>query len=113
MAFVGDSPATQRVMDAMDYVAAHWYDANLTQGWGWNTALVQYQAAYCLMKGLTYMGLPLDGITGVTDWYQDLANEIIAEQLVDGSWADSPAYVWPIGDWDRCLAPFFLRYGHF
>jgi hypothetical protein len=95
MAFVGNTPADQRVQDALDYIERHWYDASLSQGWGWNLPQVQYQAAYCLMKGLAYMGIADDGLDGISDWYMDLADEIIDEQNIDGSWDSSPAYVWP------------------
>jgi hypothetical protein len=43
------------------------------------------------------MGIPLNGVPGVTDWYDDMATEIIAEQNADGSWPSSPAYVWYYG----------------
>jgi hypothetical protein len=105
MAFVGDNLSDQRVQDALDYIARHWYDENLTQGWGWNQPQVQYQAAYCLMKGLTYMGVAFDGITGVANWYQDFANEIVPEQNGDGSWSASPAFVWPDGTIGEMVPP--------
>jgi hypothetical protein len=51
---------------------------------------------FCIMKGLEYMGIPFDGISGVTDWYMDFADAIIAEQdnatggwLLPGNWEGS------------------------
>lgn len=91
MAFFGDTPVTVRVQEALNYIGRHWND-NWVQGWG-KTGSVQYQATYCLMKGFETMGIALNGVPGVADWYQDMANEIIAEQNANGSWPSSPAYV--------------------
>ena len=96
MAFVGDAPSDTRVVDALDYIGRHW-NSDWVQGWGKNDT-VQYQATYCVMKGLEAMGIPLDGVPGVADWYQDMADAILADQNGDGSWpAGNPAYVWPEG----------------
>jgi hypothetical protein len=99
MALVGDNLGDQRVQDALGYIATHWYDANLITGWigGVADPTAQYQAAYTLMKGLAAMGVPMGGITGVTNWYQDLADVIVSEQHDDGYWLSSPAYVWANG----------------
>ncbi len=97
MAFVGDAASDTRVVDALNYIGRHW-NGDWVQGWGKNDT-VQYQATYCLMKGLEAMGIPLDGVPGVADWYQDMADAILAEQNGDGSWpAGNPAYIWPEGD---------------
>jgi hypothetical protein len=95
MAFVGDTLSDTRVQDALDYIGRHWED-DWVQGWG-KGGPVQYQATYCLMKGFEAMGVPLDGVPGVADWYQDMADAILAEQDVAGYWPSSPAYVWPDG----------------
>lgn len=101
MAFVGDDTSTQRVIDAIGYIGNHWYDSTLIEGWGWNDpsgpAVAQYQAAYCLMKGLETMGVADDGIPGVDDWYQDLADVIVPQQDVAGYWPSSRCYIWPEG----------------
>lgn len=101
MALVGDTKDKPRVQDAIEYIAAHWYDTDLIQGWGWNDPtgpeVAQYQAAYCLMKGLEAMNVGLDEIPGVGDWYQDLADVIVPQQTPDGYWPESPCYVWPEG----------------
>ena len=106
MALFGDTIVTPRVQDAITYISNHWYDQDLIQGWGWNDPtgpdVAQYQAAYCLMKGLEAMNVELDGIPGVANWYQDLADVIVAQQNEDGSWPTSPNYVWPsgyVGSW--------------
>ena len=97
MAFVGDDPSDTRVQNALDYIGRHW-NGDWIQGWGKNDT-VHYQATYCLMKGFETMGIPLDGVPGVTDWYQDMADKIIdAQDDVTGCWpAGNPAYVWPNG----------------
>jgi hypothetical protein len=95
MAFVGDAPSDTRVVDALNYTGRHW-NGDWVQGWGKNDT-VHYQATYCLMKGFEAMGIPLDGVPGVADWYQDMADEIVATQDVAGYWPINPAYIWGIG----------------
>ncbi len=95
MAFVGDAPSDTRVVDALDYIGRHW-NSDWIQGWGKNDT-VQYQATYCIMKGLEAMGIPLDGVPGVADWYQDMADAILADQNVAGYWPTNPAYIWGVG----------------
>jgi hypothetical protein len=95
MAFVGDGLSDTRVQDALNYIGLHWED-DWVQGWG-KSGPVQYQATYCLMKGFEAMGVPLDGVPGVADWYQDMADAILAEQDIAGYWPSNPAYVWPDG----------------
>ena len=106
MAFVGDTKETQRVQDAIGYIETHWYDTNLILGWGWNDptgpAVAQYHAAYCLMKGLETMGIAVDEMSGIADWYQDLADVIVPQQVSGiggGYWPVSPCYVWPSGSY--------------
>jgi hypothetical protein len=103
MAMVGDNPAEARVVAALDYIGRHW-NQNWVQGWG-KTGSVEYQSAYCLMKGFATMGTPLNGVPGVADWFDDMATEIIAEQAADGSWPSSPAYVWPDGSLGHMVSP--------
>jgi len=95
MAFFGDAPSDTRVVDALNYTGRHW-NGDWIQGWGKNDT-VHYQATYCLMKGFETMGIPLDGVPGVTDWYQDMADEIVADQNGAGYWPSNPAYIWGIG----------------
>jgi len=95
MAFVGDAPSDTRVVDALNYTGRHW-NGDWIQGWGKNDT-VHYQATYCMMKGFETMGIPLDGVPGVADWYQDMADEIVADQNVAGYWPSNPAYIWGIG----------------
>ena len=95
MAFVGDAPSDTRVVDALNYTGRHW-NGDWIQGWGKNDT-VHYQATYCLMKGFETMGIPLDGVPGVADWYQDMADAILAEQNGDGSWPTNPAYIFGVG----------------
>lgn len=127
MALVGDTKDTARVQSALSYIANHWYDQDMQPGWMGDVCVdddgdgfidedpynsvdddgdglvdedrgdTHFQAAYCLMKGLEAMNIGLDEIPGVLDWYQDLADVIVYQQNVDGSWRSSPAYVWPPG----------------
>jgi hypothetical protein len=103
MALTGDTTDVDRVQYAIDYIRRHWYDTTLVTGWGWDEtpsdSVAQYQAAYCLMKGLEALGIPDDGIPDVDNWFQDLADVIVAQQTVTGYWPSSPAYVWPNGDY--------------
>lgn len=95
MALVGDDSSDVRVQEALKYIGRHWNE-DWVQGWG-KTGSVEYQGTYSLMKGFEAIGTPMNGVPGVADWYQDMANEIIAEQNGDGSWPSSPAYVWYYG----------------
>ncbi len=127
MALVGDTKDTARVQSALSYMANHWYDQDMEPGWRGDVCVdddgdglvdedpyngldddldglvdedmgdTHFQAAYCLMKGLEAMNIGLDEIPGVSDWYQDLADVIVYQQNVDGSWRSSPSYVWPPG----------------
>jgi hypothetical protein len=96
MGFVGDTLSDARVQDALNYIGLHWED-DWVQGWG-KSGPVQYQATYCLMKGFEAIGVPNDGVPGVADWYQDMADAILAEQDIAGYWPSNPAYIWPEGD---------------
>ena len=100
MTFVGIGPGDPRFDAAIAYIEAHWQDQNGDPGWGYNTAPANYQAMYCLMKGLEYSGVDeinIDGVPGVEDWFnqeppasppQDFASVIVAQQNADGSWTD-------------------------
>jgi hypothetical protein len=59
MKFCGDAPSTPRFQSALAYIEAHWRDANFDPGWGYSTNPANYQAMYCLMKGLGYSGIEL------------------------------------------------------
>ena len=131
MTFYGDDSSVQRFQYAMDYIERHWQDANLQPGWigdygvdddfdgavdedpfdgvdndldtliDEDIGMVQYQAMYCLMKGLEYSGIDLidhDGDSVVDhDWFDEFATILIERQNADGSWPSSPCYVWPPG----------------
>jgi hypothetical protein len=88
------TPSTPRVHDAIQYISDHWYENTLDPGWGFNQLVAHYQATYCLMKGLQSMGVPLNGVPGVADWYQDLADVIVRQQIqisgnLYGAWPES------------------------
>lgn len=92
MAFVGDTPDTQRVINALDYLERHWGDAsgaNYPPGWDGNPA--QYQTMFCAMKGLEYAGI---NTFNSIDWFEDFAEKIVAQQWTVagpdyGSWQSS------------------------
>jgi len=88
MALVGDSDSTQRVKDALDYLARHWDDANSDPGWRglWPGTPASSQAAWSIMKGLTLMGL--DKVGG-RDWYADFCDVFLPQQNANGSWPAS------------------------
>jgi hypothetical protein len=102
MRFGGDTPDTPRVLDALAYLSSNWNNpAGYPPDNGWksgNPGVVasDYQTMFCIMKGLQYMGVPHDGISGVADWYMEFADAIIAEQ-------DNATGRWPLpGNWEGC-----------
>ncbi len=90
MGLVGDTPDTQRVKDAVDYIERHWYDAG-GGNVGWRD---HRQAMFAMMKGLEALGiekLDLDGDgTAETSWFDEVAQHLIATQNPDGSWPWDP-----------------------
>lgn len=83
-ALVGDKVGVQRVNDAIDYIERHWNDMNSDPGWHDN-----YLSMYCLMKGLASQGIERidpDGAQIDWDWFNEIADHIIARQNADGSW---------------------------
>lgn len=93
MTFFGDTPATPRFMDAMDYIERHWMDQDNDPGWGYNQTPAHYQAMFCLMKGFEYSRIDLIDLDGDDtpehDWYQELADVIVDQQNLGGSWPPS------------------------
>ncbi|MCK4365766.1 MAG: PKD domain-containing protein [Thermoplasmatales archaeon] len=102
MRFYGDNPDTSTRFDrALNFIERFWRAANTNPGWGFNKDPAEYQAMFCLMKGLEYSGIDLidtefDG-TGKRDdsWYnqeppatpaQDFASVLVAQQSADDSW---------------------------
>lgn len=88
MAFYSDSPDTQRVIDAVDYIERHWLDNNPDPGFRPH----HYQAMYCLMKGLERMGIDTINVSGSDiDWFDEISTIIVNSQNADGSW---PYDIW-------------------
>jgi len=83
MAIVGDTTATQRVQDAIDYIERHWNDAG-----GCGTGWVNHrQAMFTMMKGLEVFGVKeLDIGVGPFDWFGQVSTHLVSTQNVDGSW---------------------------
>jgi len=93
MAFVGDTPATQRVQDAIDFIERHWDDPVPSQGWRPH----DYQAMYCLMKGLESFNIQTIEVGGSPiDWYDQFVDAIIATQIYGGPLGDG---YWPANQW--------------
>ncbi|MFC2062647.1 CARDB domain-containing protein, partial [Chloroflexota bacterium] len=76
MAFVGDTPATPRVQDAIDYLVRHW-----DRGWG--GCPTNYQTTYIVMKGLE--ALSVDTIDSI-NWFGDFTDALLSQQAADGWW---------------------------
>ena len=102
MGMVGDTPTTQRVVDALDYLARHWGDAsgpNQPPGWDGNPA--QYQTMFTVMKGLEYMAIT--EFSGI-DWFSEFADKIVSQQVpqthpdptIRGAWVSSSGRGTPI-----------------
>ena len=88
-AFVGDTVGVGRVDDAVDYIERNWNTATDEAGYPqWQN---NYQAMYCLMKGLEAQGIEEIEVGGSPlDWFDEIANHILATQHADGYWP---------GDW--------------
>ena len=87
MAFFGDTVATPRVQDALDYLHRHWNDQDQDPGWkGWlELGSSNYQATFTIMKGMNAFGLETFGDPPI-NWATDFETELLAEQMEDGLW---------------------------
>lgn len=90
MILVGDTNATPRLQDAVDYIERHWHDNNNEPGWGYGVYPANYQAMFILKKGLDFARIPLLDLDGngtpEHDWFMELATVIVDQQNPDGSW---------------------------
>ena len=96
MAFVGDTLATQRVKDALNYTGRHWDDLNTDPGWRGDISqaeLAYKQAAFTLMKGFVAFQITnitvqrVDGPANV-NWYDNMSSVLVSQQnATDGFWA--------------------------
>lgn len=95
MAFVGDLPTAQRVMNAIDYIERHWNDANDgapfgEAGWrGESGEAASYLAIYSLMKGFDAFSKKLINNGSAIDWFDEVTDVILLQQNPDGSWPTS------------------------
>jgi hypothetical protein len=91
MVLVGDSAATPRLQDAVDYIERHWRDPNNDPGWGYSIDPANYQAMFILKKGLDFARIPLLDLDGdgtpEHDWFMELTTAIVDQQNPDGSWS--------------------------
>ena len=93
MAFLGDMPSTQRVIDAIDYIENHWNDPD--DGWsvgeaGWRGTPASYLAIFATVKGLDAFGIKTINNGTEVDWFDEMADVVIAQQNPDGSWPTPP-----------------------
>jgi hypothetical protein len=90
-AFVGDTVGVGRVDDAVDYIERTWNTP--TDEYGYPQWQNNYQAMYCLMKGFEAHGIDTIwvGADPFFDWFDEIADHILATQNPDGSW---PWDVW-------------------
>ena len=96
MAFVGDTSLTPRVQSAVAFLVRHWNDPDVgnlgTAGWKGTPPTVDssYIATLMLMKGLVALGI---NTIGGFDWFDDIANVLLAQQNPNGSWPiDGPLW---------------------
>jgi hypothetical protein len=92
MSLVGDTAATPRVQDALDYMERHWSDNNHDPGWSGGAGVASYQATFTAMKGFISLGIHEFGDPAI-DWQTDFETELLDEQNPDGSW--------PLALWDN------------
>jgi len=84
MAFLGDTMAVLRAQNAQAYIETEWNNPDTNIGWQPD----QYQAMYCLMKGLGAMGIRTINVGGIeVNWYQAFADAILASQDPEGWWS--------------------------
>jgi hypothetical protein len=90
MAFVGDDSETARAQAAIDYIEAHWNDANWDPGWKglWpDSDYPHYQAMYTVMKGFEAMGIETITVgMDEIDWFYLFSNATVITQTEDGYW---------------------------
>ncbi|MFC1998933.1 hypothetical protein ACFLVR_04775 [Chloroflexota bacterium] len=91
MAFVGDTTATPRVQDAIDFIERHWNSNDDQLGWKRN-----FQGMYCLMKGFASLGIETVNVGSVDiDWYDVISDYIIDDPV----YKQRPEGFWPTTVW--------------
>ena len=89
MALVGDDVSDTRVQNAIAYIENHWNDTGgqpefTHTSLGWKDS---YQAMFTMMKGFEAFGIDTIEVGAVeTDWFDEVADVILANQNPDGSW---------------------------
>ena len=79
LGMVGDTPGSARVQNALDYLERTWgAPSGGNQPPGWNGDPAQYQAMFCVMKGLEFMDI--DDVNGI-DWFGDFTDAIVDQQV--------------------------------
>jgi len=98
MALVGDDKTTDRVQDALDYLARHWGDPDQDPGWRDGPYTSSYQATFTTMKGLTSLGLYKEFGDPPIPWQADFEDELVAEQIPAPDDPEKKGY-WSGCDW--------------
>lgn len=79
LGMVGASAESEQVQAALDYLERVWDESSgQNQPPGWDGEPAQYQAMFCVMKGLEFMGI--DEINGI-DWFEDFSDVIVEQQI--------------------------------
>jgi len=90
MALVGDDVSAVRVQNAIEYIQNHWNSTGsqpefTATSLGWKDS---YQAMFTMMKGFEAFGIDTIEVGGMDiDWFDKVADVILANQNADGSWA--------------------------
>jgi len=90
MGLYGDTQATQRVKNAVDYMERSWNDTSASYEPGWKGPVgghPDYQTTFTIMKGFQALGIEtIDTGGGPFSWYDEMADAIVNTQNADGSW---------------------------
>jgi hypothetical protein len=78
-----------RVTRAINFISTYWgANGGESNGDGW---LGDYQAMFCMMKGLQAYGIT--AIPGHPDWFDEVSTYIVANQSPDGHWLSTTGEV--------------------
>ncbi|MFC1738548.1 hypothetical protein ACFL1G_05810 [Planctomycetota bacterium] len=92
MALVGDTPETQRVKDAVDYIERHWNTPGGC-GIGWRD---HRQAMFAMMKGFEAQGIDEIEVGFIDiDWFDEVSTHLVDTQ--------DPCGFWPCDCWGSTI----------
>ncbi|MDD5082611.1 MAG: hypothetical protein PHU08_04485, partial [Dehalococcoidales bacterium] len=106
MSMVGDTNATPRVQDAIDYIERHWNDNSVDPGWR-DASGPHKQACFTMMKGFQALGIESITVGGnPVDWYDVMSTALVNNQNANGSW---PSDYWADTQMSTCWALLTLE----